>query len=560
VVSIDERSVGCGLAARPDQIERTFTYDALYRLTAADGGREHATPPDLPWVDAPRSRDLARARGYGERYRYDVAGNLEELRHLSADGYTRVYRLEGNRVARMEVGALAVDYRYDDAGNLLSEGTSRHYVWDHASRLREFREQGGGDEAPRVVRYLYGADGLRVRRSIEKGRRREGTISIDGLFERHLKDGAAHDVVHVLDGTLPAARLRIGAPFPGDRSPVLVFPLPDHQGNHQISLDGRGELFDREDHTPYGETTFGSYAGKERRYTGRERDRESGLAYHGARYYAPWLCRWISPDPDGPLDGLNLYGYVSQNPVNWIDPAGRRRVLIGRVYIIEGELRGQLVTYVGSTVQALRERFANHKWRELIDGAKTKVWQRQARAEMGTSPEEPIPRRAANRALRSVEQSVIKGVDRDRLRNKRNAATPDNAMAWKAQYRVKLGPRTLVRGFGGVLSVIPDIGTVRELADAFAGRVKVYGPAYVLEDEAGAFVLKVREGIFSDDYYKEYVTGPQSGKTFELSRKAYEALLRAAEALWGKFEGDKWIPGVLRPQPPPMLPQGVIHV
>jgi RHS repeat-associated protein len=45
-------------------------------------------------------------------------------------------------------------------------------------------------------------------------------------------------------------------------------------------------------------------------YTSKERDDSSGLCYYGARYLAPWLTRWISPDAAGAVDGLNLYIYV----------------------------------------------------------------------------------------------------------------------------------------------------------------------------------------------------------------------------------------------------------
>nr|WP_236708193.1 RHS repeat-associated core domain-containing protein [Pseudomonas sp. Leaf434] len=50
------------------------------------------------------------------------------------------------------------------------------------------------------------------------------------------------------------------------------------------------------------------------RYSGKEMD-VSGLYYYGARYYAPWLQRWVSADPAGDVDGLNLYGFVGNNPI-----------------------------------------------------------------------------------------------------------------------------------------------------------------------------------------------------------------------------------------------------
>ena len=61
---------------------------------------------------------------------------------------------------------------------------------------------------------------------------------------------------------------------------------------------------------------------KEYRYTGKERDDSTGFYYHGARYYAPWMGRWLSADPSGPVDGPNLYVYVSGNPVRKLDTEG----------------------------------------------------------------------------------------------------------------------------------------------------------------------------------------------------------------------------------------------
>jgi RHS repeat-associated protein len=62
---------------------------------------------------------------------------------------------------------------------------------------------------------------------------------------------------------------------------------------------------------------------KRYRYTGKERDEETGLYYHGARYYAAWLGRWASPDPSGLVDGPNIYEYAGCNPINIVDPTGR---------------------------------------------------------------------------------------------------------------------------------------------------------------------------------------------------------------------------------------------
>lgn len=69
--------------------------------------------------------------------------------------------------------------------------------------------------------------------------------------------------------------------------------------------------------------------------TGKERDAESGNDYFGARYYASSMGRWMSPDPSGLFfadpenpQSMNLYAYVSNNPVNSIDTDGRLTIVI----------------------------------------------------------------------------------------------------------------------------------------------------------------------------------------------------------------------------------------
>ena len=66
----------------------------------------------------------------------------------------------------------------------------------------------------------------------------------------------------------------------------------------------QAQIISYEEYTPYGSTSYQAVRSqtetpKRYRYTGKERDEESGLYYHGARYYAPWLARWIAVIPQG---------------------------------------------------------------------------------------------------------------------------------------------------------------------------------------------------------------------------------------------------------------------
>ena len=92
-------------------------------------------------------------------------------------------------------------------------------------------------------------------------------------------------------------------------------------------MDQQARLISQEGYYPYGGSAW--WVGRNAieanyktiRYSGRERD-ATGLYYYGLRYYAPWLQRWTSPDPAGVADGLNLYGFVANNPLKNKDHLG----------------------------------------------------------------------------------------------------------------------------------------------------------------------------------------------------------------------------------------------
>jgi len=146
------------------------------------------------------------------------------------------------------------------------------------------------------------------------------------VFEHHRWGGGAqageNNHVHVMDDKQRIALVRLGAAHPEDRGPAAQFHLGDHLGSSNVVVDSAAALVNREEFTPYGETSFGSFAKKRYRFTGIERDEESGFTYHGARYCAPWMGRWISSDPLGLKGGVNLYECVADDPITRVDPAG----------------------------------------------------------------------------------------------------------------------------------------------------------------------------------------------------------------------------------------------
>ncbi len=111
----------------------------------------------------------------------------------------------------------------------------------------------------------------------------------------------------------------------------LRWQLDNHLGSSSCELNNSAQVISYEEYHPFGSTSFhtvdsgAEVSAKRYRYTGKERDDETGLYYYGARYYASWLGRWTGCD-SSTEDGLNLYFYVRNNPIKFSDPNGNASI------------------------------------------------------------------------------------------------------------------------------------------------------------------------------------------------------------------------------------------
>lgn len=263
---------------------------------------------------------------YREHYDYDASGNLVSLRHIGQQQWTRTFTIaqDSNR-ALSGPGDPAAGF--DSNGNLLELGPDQPLHWSARNQLLGFRQVARADGADDEEQYRYGGDGLRLRKVVMRrvaGRMQRGeTRYLPGL-ELHSRQGQAFAVVQV-----ESCRCLVwseGQPD-GIAGPQWRYSLADVYDSSALELDGEARIITHEGYYPFGGTAW--WAGrsaveagyKARRYSGRERD-ATGLYDYGLRYYAPWLARWINPDPAGDADGLNRYRMSRNNPLRFKDEQG----------------------------------------------------------------------------------------------------------------------------------------------------------------------------------------------------------------------------------------------
>ena len=348
-----------------------YTYDAIYRLIEATG-REHlgqnSTPvphshDDAPRVRLPHPNDGDAMARYVERYVYDAAGNFVAMQHQGGDagrrGWTRGYVYAGasaiedgtggttlktsNRLTSTMVGSAnsIVDrYDHDAHGNVvfmphLGAVRPANLRWDEQDQLRHADLGGGG-----TVYFTYDASGRRVRKVWMKTERLiDERIYLGGfeILRKHagpigtLTATLERETLHVLDDEERVAVIETRTLDRSGNDPAppqaIRFLHGNHLGSVSLELDAQGQIVSYEEYAPYGSTTYQAVrhqteTPKRYRHTGVERDEETGFTYHSSRYYAPWVGRWLSPDPAGLSDGPNLYAYVSGAPTRLNDTSG----------------------------------------------------------------------------------------------------------------------------------------------------------------------------------------------------------------------------------------------
>jgi RHS repeat-associated protein len=204
-------------------------------------------------------------------------------------------------------------YVYDGNGNLsrIEQGgvIVRFYRWDARNRLVAW---GSGTDVE--GRFEYDSSGQRIRELTASGAAVRQWVWAGGTQPLQERDGS---------GTVTRRYFSEGEMRRISGQDVARYYVRDHLGSVRAVTDPSNNVVSSYAFAPYGQRVkLSGSEDYEIAYTGHYFHQTTGLSLTLFRAYDSDTGRWLSRDPIQEQGGINLYGYVENNPINWIDPLG----------------------------------------------------------------------------------------------------------------------------------------------------------------------------------------------------------------------------------------------
>ena len=310
-----------------DSVTGTWSiqYDSLNRMHTANASAGLYNGANLTWE----------YDSFGNRKDQSVSGNPS----VPVGTYHATFNDGTNHITSNGSGIAPA---YDGAGNLTFDGRY-YFAYDAESRLCAVYDS---VLTGNITQYLYDAEGHRI----AKGHPAQPTVTpvctsggSDFIPAEKYIVGQNGEQITQLDGsdkwqhTNVYSGSQLIATYDQNGSEQLLhFNITDPLGTKRIQTTATGSRELTCSSLPFGDGPQCVGTGEEateHRFTGKERDSESGLDYFGARYYASNMGRFMSPDWDakpttvpyasfGDPQTLNLYTYVENAPLNRVDADG----------------------------------------------------------------------------------------------------------------------------------------------------------------------------------------------------------------------------------------------
>lgn len=305
--------VGNRVGEQQGSTARTGAYDSTNRLQSWTGGglvsisgttSEPVKSVQVNGTEATRAADQT----FNTARTLPVGNNTVAIAATDFSNNTRTANYSVNVTA-----GEAANYTYDLAGRMTTKtagGATTAYQWDAAHRLVTiiYADQSRTE-------FAYDGYSRRVRITEKNGM---GATTEDRRF---VWDGATLVERRAADGTTVVTRYFGQGEVANGQARLY---LRDHLGSvHQLVNPANGQVTAAFAYDSYGITTqVSGTEATDTRYTGHYYHAKSGLHLTLFRAYDAQDGRWLSRDPIGERGGVNLYGYVGNDPINWIDALG----------------------------------------------------------------------------------------------------------------------------------------------------------------------------------------------------------------------------------------------
>jgi RHS repeat-associated protein len=275
-------------------------------------------------------------------YVYDLAGRLAEVQQNGSTSASYTYDSNGNRLSAT-IGGTSTSGTYDDQDRMLSYGGTTYTYTANGERASK---TAGGETTTYAydelgnLRAVTLPDGTAIAYLIDGSNRRIGKLVDGTLVQGFLYSGQLNPVAELDSNGNVVSRFvyasRANVPDYMIKGSTTYRIISDHLGSPRLVIDtSTGAVVQRMTYDEFGNVTQDTNPGFQPfGFAGGLYDRDTDLVRFGARDYDPQSGRWTAKDPILFAGGdTNLYGYVLNDPVNLLDPAGELAWVAGAALI-----------------------------------------------------------------------------------------------------------------------------------------------------------------------------------------------------------------------------------